>query len=174
MRMATDLKVEQRGVRAGALPALAITLVVFFVAAWWGKDAAAHPKAMLMAVRAMLVPALCVMAAVANVAQRRYFSATDIGGATTPDQTPELAIARAILANTLEQAFLAVVLYAALALLLPKPGFLLSALATMFVIGRLFFALGYARGAGGRAFGFGLTFYPNAIGLIYATVLMVV
>jgi MAPEG family len=171
--MTTDLKIEQRRVRMGALPALAITLLVFFLAAWWTKGAAAEPEMMSIAVRAMLAPALCVVAAIGNVGNRRYFSATDIGAATKQERTPEIAIASAILANTLEQAFLTVVLYAALAMLLPQPGLLLAALATMFVVGRLFFAIGYSRGAGGRAFGFGLTFYPNAIGLMYAAVLAI-
>jgi MAPEG family len=174
MKMATDLKNEQRRVRLGALPALAITLTVFFVTAWSNESATVDPASLSTAVRAMLAPAFCLMLAIGNVANQRYFSVTDIGASTTPERTPELAIASAILANTLEQAFLAIVLYAALALLVPQPGLLLVALATMFVIGRLFFWLGYARGAGGRAFGFGLTFYPNAIGLVYVVVLAVI
>ncbi len=171
MGMTADLKVEQRRVRLGALSAFAITLAVYIAAFWLRETGPIGPGAISTVVCAMLAPALCVVAAVANVANRRYFSAADISGATTADHSPAIDIARAVLANTLEQAFLAVVLYAALALLWPAPGLLLAALATMFVIGRLCFALGYARGAGGRAFGFGLTFYPNALGLFGVAVL---
>jgi MAPEG family len=173
MAVATDLKFEQRRVRFGALPALAITLAAFSLAASLRDESGVYPDAMSLAVYAMLAPALCVVASIANVANRRYFSAIDIGAATTSDQSSQVVVASAILTNTLEQAFLAVVLYAALAVLLPSPGLLLAALATMFVVGRLCFALGYTAGAGGRAFGFGLTFYPNVMGLIFATGLAV-
>lgn len=170
--MTIDLKVKQRGVRNGALPALALTLAIIALATWWRRSLVTSYTPIEFAVIAMLVPALCVVAAIGNVANRRFFSVADIDGATTPDQSPQIVIASAILSNTLEQAFLAVILYAALAVLLPAPETLIAALATMFVIGRLCFAFGYSRGAGGRAFGFGVTFYPNAIGLVYACALV--
>jgi uncharacterized membrane protein YecN with MAPEG domain len=37
----------------------------------------------------------------------------------------------------------------------------IPACASLFLIGRLVFAAGYSKGAGSRAFGFGLTFYPT-------------
>ena len=40
--------------------------------------------------------------------------------------------------------------------------------ALLFVTGRIFFALGYERGAPGRAMGFGLTMYPTAVMLATA------
>lgn len=169
MGEAYDLKCEQRRVRRGALPALAFAIVLF-LAVGSGGDPVPLAQAARYAVCAMLAPALCVVAAVGGVANRRFFSSVDIGAATTRERSEPVTIARAILLNTLEQAFLAVTLYAALALLLPDPRWLLVSLATMFVVGRIFFAFGYRRGAGGRAFGFGLTFYPNAIGLVYTTV----
>jgi hypothetical protein len=44
--------------------------------------------------------------------------------------------------------------------------------AILFATGRLLFTRGYARGAGGRAMGFGLTMYPNAAMLATLVVVM--
>lgn len=168
-----DLKREQRTVAFGAAPALAISLATFFLFAPVARSASVDAAALLVAAKASLVPALCVVAAVGNVASRRYFSAADIGAATQAGESRSMAIARALLANTVEQAFLAVVLYFALALLVSNSGALVAACAILFGIGRLLFAAGYRRGAGARAFGFGLTFYPNAIGLAYVGILVI-
>ncbi len=51
---------------------------------------------------------------------------------------------------------------------------MLTALAILFCIGRALFWAGYGRGAGGRALGFALTFYPTiaAFGLSAAMLLL--
>lgn len=64
--------------------------------------------------------------------------------------------------NTLEQTVLAVVAYNGLAAVEPRRGpVLLPALVSLYLLGRILFIHGYSRGAGGRALGFGLTFYPT-------------
>jgi len=41
----------------------------------------------------------------------------------------------------------------------------------MFLVGRLFFFAGYANGAPSRAYGFGLTFYPTVMLLLFVVAL---
>ena len=78
--------------------------------------------------------------------------------------------AQRVLRNTTEQAVLAALAWPALAIqLAPTQAGLFPALAVSFLIGRVAFALGYAKGAAGRAFGFGLTFYPTVVVVIWAS-----
>jgi hypothetical protein len=45
--------------------------------------------------------------------------------------------------------------------------------ASLFAVGRILFAIGYERGAPGRAMGFGLTAYPTFAMLVAAAILIV-
>ena len=79
---------------------------------------------------------------------------------------------QAMLQNTLEQSVLAIGAYLVWATLLPSH--LLSAVpccSTLFALGRALFFKGYESGAGSRAVGFVLTFYPSVLMLGGATVL---
>lgn len=112
----------------------------------------------------MLVPGLCLAAAIGWVAAVRFASDADRAGAALSAASPALGVPSAVLQNTLEQAVLAGIAYAAAAALWPPERLGAAAVAAaLFGIGRLLFALGYARGAAGRAFGFGLTFYPTLV-----------
>lgn len=99
--------------------------------------------------------------------------AADIAGSGFHAPTAGIAVGRAVIQNTHEQATLAVVSHLALATLLPfrilGP---IPLLVELFCIGRLTFWLGYKRGAAARAFGFATTFYPTAMALVVATVLV--
>jgi hypothetical protein len=115
-----------------------------------------------------------VVAAVLMVSTIRRFSPLDIGGSAAGPPSERLAIYRAFLQNTLEQAVLATGLYLALAILLE--GALLSlivASVVLFAIGRLLFLRGYARGVRGRALGMTLTMLPTLLGYLLAIVLIV-
>jgi hypothetical protein len=109
-----------------------------------------------------LLPMLTLAVAVGRVANYRFYTPEDIDGAGLTDGTPQVRLRRAILQNTLEQAMLAVAAYAIWAVVMPY-GWLgcIAAAALLFVVGRLLFARGYAKGAPGRALGFGLTVYPT-------------
>ena len=83
-------------------------------------------------------------------------------------------MASAVLQNTLEQVVLAVVVHLALASLLRgREMVLIPLLVALFCSGRLAFWIGYRRGAGSRALGFGLTFYPTALALGLTLLLLV-
>ncbi len=112
-------------------------------------------------------------AAVAAVARGRFFSAADIGGSGFSEAGPRIAVSSAVLQNTLEQALFAVVTHLVLASLLRgREMIVVPLLVGLFCAGRLAFWLGYKHGAGGRAFGFGLTFYPSVLALGLAFVML--
>ena len=109
-----------------------------------------------------LLPVLTLMISIMRVANHRFSSPEDIDGSGLTDGTRQVRVLRAILQNTLEQAVLAVAAYAIWAAAMPY-GWLraIPIAAVFFICGRVFFALGYAQGAPGRATGFGLTAYPT-------------
>jgi hypothetical protein len=160
----------QIGVVFGMAAALLATVAIFTLAPGLPTPAAFAPTLegrLRLAAAAALGPLASLVVTIGVVANRRFFSAADIDGAGLTDESPAVRIARAVLANTAEQALLAVPIYAGLALTAPARELGLPlALACAFVVGRLFFALGYARGAAARSFGFALTFYPLVGGLL--------
>jgi hypothetical protein len=76
-----------------------------------------------------------------------------------------------LIQNTLEQAILAALAYAAWLLIDPSGSARTAcACAVLFSVGRLIFFIGYGRGAAARAVGFALTFYPT-VGLLALSLL---
>lgn len=81
---------------------------------------------------------------------------------------------QALLQNTLEQVLLAVLAHGAFAALAPPHWLgLIPTYTVLFVVGRLLFATGYAGGAGGRALGFALTFYPSMAMCVASLVMLI-
>jgi len=121
-----------------------------------------------------ILPLLALMVAIMRVANHRFATPEDIDGSGLTVGTQQIQILRAILQNTLEQAVLAVGGYLISSVALPH-GWLrvIPAAALLFVIGRILFALGYARGAGGRALGFGLTAYPTFVLLVIVAMILI-
>ena len=120
-----------------------------------------------------ILPLLTLMVSVMRVANHRFATSEDIDGSGLTVGTQRVQILRAILQNTLEQSVLAVGGYLIGSVALPH-GWLrvIPAAALSFVIGRILFTIGYARGAGGRALGFGLTAYPTFGLLITVAVIL--
>jgi len=120
-----------------------------------------------------ILPLLALMVSIMRVANHRFATAEDIDGSGLTVGTQKIQILRAILQNTLEQSVLAVGGYLIGSVALPH-GWLrvIPAAALLFVIGRILFAIGYARGAGGRALGFGLTAYPTFMLLVIVAILL--
>jgi hypothetical protein len=107
-----------------------------------------------------LLVSLPLFVAIARLAKHRFFTPADIGGDGLSQGTESARVLQAVLQNTLEQSFLAVLAYFAWAIFAPITFGTLPILASiMFIIGRILFFLGYKKGAGSRAFGFTLTFY---------------
>ena len=122
------------------------------------------------AARWLLVPALCLLAGVGMMANRRFFSDDAIDGTRVPENR-SLEINLRYNQNTLEQAVLAAAAWIGLALVLPHERLgLIGMLACLFALGRVLFWLGYLIAPWARAVGFGLTFYPTAIALVWLAV----
>lgn len=157
---------SQRGVLVGAVAAALCTAAVFAVAPDWITTSGAPLE---VAVKWLCLPALSLLAMIGRMANMRFLNAALIDG---QDGRPGSAADRAqrVLRNTTEQAVLVALAWPALAIqLAPAQAGLFPALAVSFLIGRVAFALGYAKGAAGRAFGFGLTFYPTVVVVIWAS-----
>ncbi len=135
-----------------------------------GWTASAQPLAnrLVTVADCATVIAAWITVTIGNVARLRFLSPANIdAGSADPSTSPTLRSSTAVLQNTLEQGVLAVIVYAAAALMLSAPSAMLIAATMLFSIGRLLFWAGYRRGAEARALGFGLTFYPT-VGIIMA------
>ena len=161
----------QKGVARNAGCAAATMALVYALVTYCGKDyflgqAPLELRLQLLA-WSLLPPVSMLVLCVGRLANHRFDTPEDIHGSGLTTGTERAKLLQALLQNTLEQCVLALAVYLAGALLLPPPllGWVPAA-ALMFLIGRLCFYAGYHKGAPGRAFGFGLTFYPTAIMLL--------
>jgi predicted small integral membrane protein len=117
------------------------------------------------ALKCEVFAALCLLAGIGMIANRRFFIPAAIQG----DPTPAIEIDRRYLQNTLEQLVLAIVAHLALATIVaPESIRAVAVLVMLFVIGRVTFWIGYHRSGPARAFGFATTFYPTVA--VYAFV----
>ena len=170
---------EQRRVLRGMAGALAVAVLVLGAGiAVAGPLVPPLPRLedrLAYALRCDLFVVAWLAAGIAAVARARFLSPGDIGGAGFGAAGSGLAMARAVLQNTLEQVVLAVTVDLARASLLRgREMVVVPLLVALFCAGRLAFWIGYQGGAGSRAFGFGLTFYPSLLALGVTFVLLVV
>ncbi len=117
---------------------------------------------------------VCLIIAIGNMARHRFFTPVDIDGSGLTSGTERAQVLQAMLQNTLEQTVIAVIAHLFWAAVMPFGAqAALPVAVLLFVIGRIFFAKGYVGGAGARAFGFALTFYPTVILTITAFVWLI-
>lgn len=162
---------SQRGVAIGALTALAVTLAALAGAAYCTSCAPAG-RVRLLAL-CSLAPALALAVAIARLARHRFFTPGDIDGSGLTSGTERARLLQSLVQNTLEQTVLALPVYGWWALAGPSATLaVVPAAASLFLLGRVLFFAGYARGAAGRALGFGLTFYPTVVLLAAAVVVL--
>jgi hypothetical protein len=139
------------------LPLLPLALPV-------GDDAASR---IAFVARWLLLPGLALFAGVVGLASRRFF-VTDAMDGTRAPESRSLEINLRYNQNTLEQVVLAAIAWSGLALQLPHDRLsLIPALAILFLIARAIFWVGYLIAPWARALGFGLTFYPTAIAIVW-------
>jgi MAPEG family len=156
----------QRGVARGMVLAIALAIgvfAVFYVLQWphFTSEASLVPRLKLAAL-AGLAPAAILLLCIARLAKHRFATPDDMHGSALTEGTERAKLLQALLQNTLEQTVLAIPVYLAASLVLRERFLpLVAAAATLFVIGRIQFFRGYAKGAPSRAAGFGLTFYPS-------------
>ena len=161
----------QKGVARGVISALIVVIAVFsssvaFLPRAWPLASDLWSRIELAAWMALL-PVLTLLICVVRLANHRFATPEDIHGSGLTSGTERAKLLQALLQNTLEQSCVALPVYLATAVVAPPALLpLVPAAALMFLIGRLAFFGGYAKGAPGRAFGFGLTFYPPALLLL--------
>ena len=108
------------------------------------------------------------------VASIRYRSDEDRPGAAYGPPSARLAVPAAVLQNSLEQTVLAVGAHLILAVVLRgEELILIPALVTLYLLGRVMFAIGYAKGAAARAFGMALTGASTLAAMVIAIVLLI-
>lgn len=168
-----DLPKEQRAVVRQALLAFAVCGPTLVLASLGLPRIFTFPEGLperlAFALRADLVIALWVVLGVRMVAKVRFRSAEDNAGSAYSRPSPRLAVPRAFLQNTLEQAFVTTLAILALATVGGEAALAyIVATVVLFSLGRATFLRGYPHGAGGRAFGIATTALPpiGAIGWV--------
>lgn len=159
---------DQWGIVRGSFLALVVAGVVLAAAYVWMpphvfglNEDMDFAERMTFVLKADLVLFLWLAGCVRAVSSGRFGSPADIRGSAFSAPSPAIAVRAAVLQNTLEQTVLffpATLILAAL-----MRGFelvLAPFLVGVFLLGRFTFAIGYARGASGRAFGMALTAAP--------------
>jgi uncharacterized membrane protein YecN with MAPEG domain len=158
-------KPEQRAIAVRS--ALAVGLSAACVAAawlwlppaWLGAEAdMAVADRLAYALRADLLVFLWLAGCIRTVASIRFRSDEDRPGSAYGSPSARLAVPTAVLQNSLEQTVLAIGAHLVLATVLTGAEMvLLPVLVVLYLLGRVLFAVGYAKGAGARAFGMALT-----------------
>ena len=126
------------------------------------EDNHSPPPQLALAIKSLILPALCLGLNIGIIARHRFFTPEDIDGgglATTKGGTP-IRILQATLQNTLEQTCLAALVYLCSGVTLPHEWRnIIPAASCLFFIERILFWRGYSYGAPSPALGFALTFY---------------
>jgi uncharacterized membrane protein YecN with MAPEG domain len=131
----------------------------------WSLPGETLAERLAFALRWQMVGLVPLLAMILLIAGARVLWSETIGG---DPQARQLELHVRVQRNTLEQMMLMLVSHLALATLLPREELgLLPTLATLFVVARIAYWVGYVRNPMLRTFGFVATFYPN----IYAVVL---
>jgi MAPEG family len=155
---------EQRKVLAGMAAAVVFSVAFFEIVLRLTAIDLTPPSGIEMwwrfeyALKCEVFAALCLLAGVGLIANRRFFIADAIEG----DPAQSIEIDRRYVQNTLEQLVLAIVAHLALVTVVaPESIRAVAVLVMLFVIGRVTFWFGYHHSGSARAFGFATTFYPT-------------
>lgn len=163
----TQLRIA-KGIALALLAAILLFIAVY-AATFHNSETVDLWSRLKIAALSSLVPTLTLFFCIAKLAKHKFFTPDDIHGSAQALSSKRAQILQSLLQNTLEQGGLALPVYVAVSVL--APGRLLAlvpATAAMFLVGRVLFFVGYARGVPSRAFGFALTFYPTVMLLLLA------
>lgn len=159
-----------RGMATGAVATLLALTVAIVAQPPAFTPSQGHPGALAHALSWDVLIVACLMVNIGLLARHRFFTPDDIDGGGLSRGTPQAQMLQSTLQNTLEQTVLAISVHAIWATSMPDTWQgAVPAAAMLFLLGRVLFSRGYARGAPARAPGFALTFYPSV-----AMVLLVV
>lgn len=174
------MNAEQREIAARSAAAIALSAAAVAAAWLWLPPALlgatpdmATADRLAYALKADLPVFLWLGGCLRAVASIRFRSDADRPGAAYGSPSARLAVPAAVLQNSLEQTVLAVGAHLVLATVLRgEEMILLPVLVALYLAGRVFFVLGYARGAAARAFGMALTGTSTIAAFGVALVLM--
>ena len=172
---------EQRGIIRWSLVAITLTIVVVGAGWLWlppdlvgAEGIRTLAEQIAFALKWNLLILLWLAGCVRAVASGRFRSPDDRPGAAYGPPSAALAVPAAILQNSLEQTVLAFGASLILATLLRGPELVvIPLLVLLYLVGRIAFAAGYAKGAVARAFGMGLTGATIIAGYGIAIVLII-
>ena len=172
-----QLRAQQRGVLLNAFLAFLFCLAIlggaFVILPGYFSLPSDLPERIAYAIQVDVFVLVWVVIGVRMVSRVRFYSAEDSAGSANPIPSAKIAVPRAFLQNTVEQALIAVGAHLALATLISGSALiLLPAAAFLFCIGRIAFLIGYPYGASGRAFGMVATVLPSLAGYIWAMYLV--
>lgn len=148
---------------------ISIFLAMYVIPLWHSLEGAENwstPTRLEWALTLTLPPTATLLALVMRQAFFRMSSPADIDAAL---QKPTLraSIQQSQIQNTLEQLVMAVPVYLCASVHLPSSRLMaLPMAASLFVIGRFLFVMGYDKSSPGRAFGFILTVIPTLLLLL--------
>ena len=175
MTLTEKQKIIVRAMAAGALLALINIVFARFFTPFGFSSALTLEQRLTIAAKASCLVAIFLLVSIGRLAKHRFFTPEDIDAAASSQSTIKARILQAILQNTLEQSVLAGITYFAWAIIMPGPALgTITGAVILFAIGRVLFIVGYDSGAGSRALGFTLTFYPTAFMLMAAAAKLVV
>jgi len=160
-----NLSSDQRSILIYAIAAIAFATTVLAMAYAWlpaesvgGSGAMETADRLAYALKWDLLIFLWLAGCVRAVSSGRFRSPADIRGSAFGPPSPKIAVQVAVLQNSLEQTILAVGGHLVLATVLyGQELVLIPTLVALYLIGRIAFALGYAKGPAGRSFGMSLT-----------------
>ncbi|GAM99003.1 hypothetical protein U91I_02640 [alpha proteobacterium U9-1i] len=159
---------EQWGIVRGSVLALALAGAILAAAHFWIpphffglSEDMDFGERMTFVLKADLLLFLWLAGCVRAVSSGRFSSPADIRGSAFGAPSPAIAVRAAVLQNSLEQTVLFFPATLILAALMRGSELVLAPfLVGLFLLGRVSFAIGYATGASGRAFGMALTAGP--------------
>ena len=161
---------DQRKVAAGAITGVVFIIAFFEIALRLTNFQLTPPGGIQTSLRleyalkCEVFAALCLLAGIGAIGNRRFFTPDAIGGGPSASIEIDLRYVQ----NTLEQLVLAIVAHLALVLVVPEDSIRVVAILVMlFVIGRATFWIGYHISGPARAFGFATTFYPTVATYVY-------
>jgi MAPEG family len=160
---------KQTGVFKGMVASLAITVASLALAIFGGLESFVlfEDASSAHAIKWDTLIIACLAINIGLLARHRFFTPDDIDGGGLSKGTPTAHILQSTLQNTLEQTVLALAVHAVWSSVMPPTWQLAIPTASiLFVIGRILFWRGYAKGAPARALGFSLTFYPSVVMLL--------
>ena len=165
-------------VRLRIVAGAVLAIVVIQVSRWYVFKSApalnvSSIDGLLIALKWLVLPALALLASLLSTAIYRFTHDIAIDG--RPDGVSQrFDILLRNNRNTLEQLVLTLIAWAGLATAMPeRAAIAFPVLAMLFVMGRISFLAGYLFTPCARAFGFVLTFVPNALILMWLTLRLV-